>query len=84
MSNWHWKAGRLINGHKSLSITQAYNQQRCNPDIHKACEGILEPYSSKQNRLNADIINQLNREQESFCLRMLEAKNETEITNREN
>ena len=41
---WEWDGGRLCRGKVSLTITEAYDAIPKNPDIAKACNGVLNPY----------------------------------------
>ena len=44
MTKWKWQAGKLTNKRgDTLSINEAYLLQNHDPDVAKACKGILRP-----------------------------------------
>ena len=51
---WKWKGGRLCRGKVSLTVPQAFEAIPNNPDIKRACHGILvtpSNWASKQYEL---------------------------------
>ena len=56
---WYWKAGRLTNGNKSLSITEAFYLQRSELVIRMACNEVLKPPTKYVEKQNAKILSEL-------------------------
>lgn len=49
---WKWIGGRLCRGKISLSVTKAYEAIPGNPEIARACKGVLISYEYRYPRKN--------------------------------
>ena len=47
---YYWKGGRLTNGKISISATTAYNLIHRDPEIAKACKGVLIPWGTWEHK----------------------------------